>query len=69
MGQVKSSGCFTQRGQILVCQLDFLVCFIRITKRSTTFNHPHPVETMTGPYFTSNMLSVTFQIPVIANTR
>lgn len=49
MGQIKSSGCFTQRGQILVCQLDFLVCFTSITKLDTTFSHPHPVETMTGP--------------------
>ena len=49
MGQVKSSGCFTQRGQILVCQLEFLVFFTRITKRDTTLNHLHPVETMTGP--------------------
>ena len=48
MGQVKSSGCIKQRG-LIDCQLKFLVCFTRITKRGTMLSHLHPVETMTGP--------------------
>lgn len=38
-----------QRGLSYSCQLNILVCFTRLTKRGTTLNHPHPVETMTGP--------------------
>ena len=33
-----------QRGLKYSCQLDFLVCFTRLTKRDTKLNHPHPVE-------------------------
>jgi len=33
-----------QRGLDYSCQLDFLVCFTRLTKRDTKLNHPHPVE-------------------------
>jgi len=92
MGQVKSSGCIKQRG-LIDCQLKFLVCFTRITKRGTMLSHLHPVETGRAlifscifpmwqqntrtnkfqksiiHYLTSNTLSVTFQIPVIANIR
>ncbi len=74
MGQVigPSALLLTQRGRevgCMSCQLEFLVFFTRITKRGTMLNHLHPVETMTGPYFTSKILSVTFQTPVIPNTR
>ncbi len=33
-----------QRGLNYSCQLVFLVCFTRLTKRDTTLNHLHPVE-------------------------
>lgn len=54
VGQIISPSALllTQRGRevgCMSCQLEFLVFFTRITKRDTTLNHLHPVETMTGP--------------------
>lgn len=38
-----------QRGLMYYCQLYFLVCFTRITKRDANLNHPRPVETKYRP--------------------